>query len=102
MGREVTDFFTGIGARLAITRNEIQTSLASASDNLRFAASVAGFGQLLRGGKFTQQWSFDDALQLARSAKSKDPHGYRGELLGLVELAKSLATPDIAHSGLQP
>ncbi|MGI9284502.1 MAG: vWA domain-containing protein [Pseudomonadales bacterium] len=86
----------------AISRDEIQASLASASDNLRFAASVAGFGQLLRGGKFTEQWNFDDALQLARSAKSKDPHGYRGELLGLVELAKSLATPDIAHSDSQP
>ncbi len=86
----------------AVTRHEIQASLTSASDNLRFAASVAGFGQLLRGGKFIDQWSFDDALQLARNAKSKDPHGYRGELIGLLELAKSLATPDIAHSDSRP
>lgn len=71
--------------------NQMKKSLDSASQDYRFAAGVAGFGQLLRGGKYTQNWRYDDALQLLRTAKGEDPHGYRGELVSLVELAKSLS-----------
>jgi Ca-activated chloride channel family protein len=61
------------------------------SDDLRFAASVAGFGQLLQGGRFTGDWDYGDALSLAREARGDDPHGYRSEFINLVELAQSLA-----------
>lgn len=66
-------------------------ALADASDNLRFAASVAGFGSLLSGGRYSSDWTFDDALELARGARSKDLHGYRGEFIRLVELAQSFS-----------
>lgn len=66
------------------------SALDQASANLRFAASVAGFGALLRGGKYSAEWDYDDALNLARSARGNDPHGYRGEFIRLVELAQSL------------
>ena len=66
-------------------------TLATASDDLRFAASVAGFGQLLQGGIFTGDWDYDDVLALARGARGADPHGYRGEFINLVELAQSLS-----------
>ena len=59
--------------------------------DLRFAASVAGFGQLLQGGIFTGDWDYDDALGLARGARGDDPHGYRAEFINLVELAQSLS-----------
>ena len=62
------------------------------SDNLRVAASVAGFGQLLKGGTFTGGWNYADALTLARSARGDDPHGYRSEFLHLIELAQSLSS----------
>jgi Ca-activated chloride channel family protein len=81
-----------------INTSQQHTSLALASDNLRFAASVAGFGQLLRGGKYTDQWRYDDALELARSSRGSDPHGYRSEMLSLIELAKSLSTEEVAIS----
>ncbi|MFK7731284.1 MAG: von Willebrand factor type A domain-containing protein [Pseudomonadales bacterium] len=68
-----------------------EPALADASDNLRFAASVAGFGGLLSGGRYSNNWTFDDALELARGARGKDPHGYRGELIRLVELAQSFS-----------
>lgn len=63
-----------------------------ASDDLRFAASVAGFGQLLQGGIFTGDWGYSDALELARTARGDDPHGYRGEFIHLIELAQSLSS----------
>lgn len=66
-------------------------ALSDASNNLRFAASVAGFGSLLSGGRYSSNWTFDDVLELARGARSKDPHGYRGEFIRLVELAQSFS-----------
>ena len=57
---------------------------------IRFAAAVAGFGQLLRGGRHTGNFGYDDVLALARGARGADPHGYRGEFLTLVGLARSL------------
>jgi Ca-activated chloride channel family protein len=60
------------------------------TDNIRFAAAVAGFGQLLRGGKHTGDWNYDELLQLARQSRGDDEHGYRSELVKLVELAQVL------------
>ena len=75
-----------------ITSSAINASMADSSDDLRFAASVAGFGQLLRGGTFLAHWDYEDALVLARSARGEDPHGYRGEFVNLIELAQSLSS----------
>lgn len=61
-----------------------------ASENIRFAAAVAGFGQLLSGGKYTGDWSYEQLLQLARGSRGDDAQGYRSEMLTLVELAKVL------------
>ncbi len=64
-----------------------ETSLREA----RFAAAVAGFGQLLRGGRHTGDWDFADAAALATGAKGPDPFGYRAEFVQLVRLAQSAA-----------
>ena len=71
-------------------KQEIKKSLARASDNFKFSAAVAGFGQLLRGGKMTEEFAYDDVLDLARKARGDDPFGYRGEFIKLVSLADSL------------
>ena len=76
----------------AINKSEIRPQLAGATADFRFAAAVAGFGQLLRGGKYTGDFGFDQAAQLARNARGQDPFGYRGEFLSLVNLAGSLQT----------
>lgn len=60
------------------------------SNDFRFAAAVAAFGQSLRGGKYTGDLAYDDILKLAQDARGKDNFGYRGEFLTLVNLAKSL------------
>ena len=71
---------------------EIEKRVDRTSDSFRFAASVAGFGQLLRGGKHTEDFAYDDVLELARNSRGHDPFGYRGEFLSLVNLAKTLET----------
>ncbi len=73
-----------------IRRDQVLQDWEAASERFRFAAAVAGFGQLLRGGRYTGSFSYDDVLALARDARGADPYGYRGEFLTLVGLARSL------------
>ncbi|MCH7671177.1 MAG: VWA domain-containing protein [Proteobacteria bacterium] len=75
---------------VAVRNQNIDSENLQATENIRFAAAVAGFGQLLRGGKHTADWDYDELLLLARESRGDDVHGYRSELLGLVELAKIL------------
>ncbi|RMF95113.1 MAG: VWA domain-containing protein [Gammaproteobacteria bacterium] len=78
-------------------------ALPPASDRLRFAAAVAAFGQLLRGGEYLGEFGYGDVVTLAAAARGSDPHDDRGEFLGLVRLAESLgpasARPASADSG---
>jgi Ca-activated chloride channel family protein len=87
-----------------IAKSSVAT-LERLSPDFRFAASVAAFGQLLRGGKYVGNFGYGDVEQLARGALGEDTEGYRREFVSLVKLADSL-TPkpkaeaqvsDIAH-----
>ncbi|HEY8507811.1 MAG TPA: VWA domain-containing protein [Steroidobacteraceae bacterium] len=60
------------------------------SSDLRFAASVAAFGQLLRGGKYLGDFGYNDVMSLAQSALDGDREGYRREFVSLVQLAAAL------------
>jgi Ca-activated chloride channel family protein len=68
----------------------IRRQLPQASDDLRWAAAVAGFGQLLRGGRYLEGFSYQEVLELARGARGPDPDGHRGGFLSLVSLARAL------------
>ncbi len=61
-----------------------------ASDSFNFAASVAAFGQKLRGGTYLEAFSYDDIAKLARQSRGDDAHGYRSEFMQLVGLADTL------------
>jgi len=74
-----------------VTRDAETASIESASRDDRFAASVAAFGQVLRGGRHTGSFSYDDVVSLAQSAKGEDRFGYRAEFINLVRLARSAA-----------
>ncbi len=74
---------------------DIQDDLRSASTNFRFAAAVAGLGQLLKGGQYLGAWGYEEAAALAGGARGEDRHGHRGELVNLVHLARSLASQDV-------
>ena len=73
-----------------VRSTEIVRDLGETSGHYRFAAAVAGLGQILRGGKYTGEFSYPDVLALARGARGDDPFGYRGEFLQLANLASSL------------
>ena len=78
-----------------IRKSSIENKLKATSDRFRFSAAVAGFGQLLRGGDYMEAFGYDEALELARAARGRDPFGYQGEFIKLVNLARSLdSAPD--------
>jgi Ca-activated chloride channel homolog len=55
----------------------------------RFATSVAAFGEILRGGRHTGTFAYDDVLRIASAARGEDAFGYRTEFLQLVRSAKT-------------
>ncbi len=57
--------------------------------DIDFATAVAGFGQILKGGQYTGDFTYDDVIKLAQSSKGEDNFGYRAEFINLVRLAKS-------------
>jgi Ca-activated chloride channel family protein len=65
-------------------------SETQASDDLRFAAAVAGFGMLLRDSPNKGTLTYPAVLDLASSALRKDPGSYRKEFIDLVEKAQAL------------
>ena len=75
----------------AVTRSDAFESVNAAPQDARFAAAVAAFGQLLRGGPYTGDFGYDDVIALAQSARGDDPFGYRTEFVSLVRLAQSAA-----------
>jgi len=74
----------------AVKKSDI-VDLRQTSDELRFAAAVAAFGQRLRGGEYLHDFGYENIRQLANHARGRDEHGYRGEFIGLVNLADSLS-----------
>ncbi|WP_449353874.1 vWA domain-containing protein [Aliigemmobacter aestuarii] len=61
-----------------------------AGTEARFAVAMAGFGQLLRGSVYLGDWGWDQAIELALSARGDDPFGYRIEAVNLMRMAKAL------------
>jgi Ca-activated chloride channel family protein len=55
----------------------------------RFAAGVAAFAELLRGGRYTGSMHYEDVLRILSAARGEDPFGYRSELIQLVRAARS-------------
>jgi Ca-activated chloride channel family protein len=76
----------------ALHTRSIIDNLSRTSDSYRFSAAVAGFGQLLRGGRYTEAFDYDAVAELARGARGEDEFGYRGEFQRLVNLASSLGS----------
>ena len=74
----------------AVTVADAFDSVDAAPRDVRFAAAVAAFGQLLRGGRYTGDYGYDDVVALAQGARGEDPFGYRSEFVRLVRLAESI------------
>ena len=63
---------------------------SSTSKDFQFSAAVAGFTQLLKGAKYTNQWQYQDCIDLAIENKGEDHFGYRAEFIQLVRTAQAL------------
>ncbi len=74
-----------------IDRSLETDALASLSDDVRFAAAVAAFGQKLKGTRYTEAMPWDAVIALAEGARDADPWGYRNGFVRLARLAKSLS-----------
>ncbi len=65
-------------------------ALKQTSNDFRFAASVAGFGMMLKKSKYTADFTYDQLISLAKKAKGTDGDGYRAECIRLMETAQLL------------
>ncbi|MGZ0164581.1 MAG: vWA domain-containing protein, partial [Planctomycetales bacterium] len=67
------------------------------SENFQFAASVAGFGMLLRGSEYSGAATFEMIETLARNGIGQSDDNYRHEFLRLIDTAKLLKSPHVAE-----
>ncbi|MEA3462384.1 MAG: von Willebrand factor type A domain-containing protein [Bacteroidota bacterium] len=70
--------------------NNNRSEFAHSSENMRFAASLAGFGMLLKNSEYSGDVSYDQVKEWASNARSYDPFGFREEYIELIERVKKL------------
>ncbi|NOR25838.1 MAG: DUF3520 domain-containing protein, partial [Desulforhopalus sp.] len=58
------------------------------SDDFRFAATVAGFGMLLRQSNHLNQLPHSQLITMARNSRGTDEEGYRSEFVHLIEMSE--------------
>ena len=76
----------------AITEHDGFATIGDAPASTRFATAVAAYGQLLRGDPYlSDDFSWDEVISLATTAKGEDAFGYRAEFIQLVRSAKTAA-----------
>ena len=80
-GQTSTEFSVPIAARMGTLP----------SNDMTFAAAVAGYGQLLKNSAYAGQWSYAKSAMLAKQSLGKDAEGYRQGFVKLVELTDALA-----------
>jgi len=66
------------------------TSFDNATENLRFATGVAAFAMLMRNSEYVGNTTYNDVKQWIQNASTYNPHGYKTELLNLIETVKGL------------
>jgi len=62
-----------------------------ASEDMRFATSVAGLGMALRKSPHFAGGSYGWIIDTAKAAATHDPHGYRAQFITLAEKARELS-----------
>ncbi len=79
------------GSKSKLITKTVEHEIVKSDKNIEWAAAVAGFGMLLRESEFKGDLNYDKVLALAKSSKGHDPNGYRGEFIGLVDIASRMA-----------
>jgi len=70
--------------------NDTGKGYAEASEDFKFAASVASFGMILRNSKFKGSTSIDAVYELAEEGLGPDEAGYRKAFIELVKKTKRI------------
>jgi len=80
------------GERSLLVTKPVRASIGrrGASESMRFASAVAGFGMLLRHSPNAGSLTWGDVLSLARGARGSDEDGYRADFIRLAEIASTL------------
>jgi Ca-activated chloride channel family protein len=78
------------GERSRLLEHPVPDRTAGAGEDLRFAASVAAFGMLLRDSEHAGEATWALVRDLARGALGEDPNGYRAEFVRMIEVASEL------------
>jgi Ca-activated chloride channel homolog len=73
--------------RTVVDRN---LDFGHASDDLKFATAIAGFGMLLRDSPYKGSLTYDGVIEIAQPTIAGDPSGYHAEAVELVRRAKAL------------
>lgn len=73
----------------SVAKADSLSSFDQAKDDVRFAAAVAAFGQILKGDTHMGKFTLAQVGDIAQKAKGPDPYGYRAELVNLVRTAES-------------
>lgn len=82
-----------------ITDRDAVRDIAQAPESTRWAAAVAGYGQLLRHDQFLRSgYGYDDVISLAQSARGRDEFGWRAEFIQLARAAQSAAALPTAQN----
>lgn len=74
----------------------VTASTQAPSEDFRFAAAVAAFGDALRGGRYNGPFGWQSLIDLAASARGNDTYGYRSEFLQLINTARALSVEQVA------
>ncbi len=67
-----------------------RNSFEASSENMRFAASLAGLGMLLKNSNYKGDLNFDDVRRWGNNARSYDPYGFRDEYIELIDKVRNL------------
>jgi Ca-activated chloride channel family protein len=66
-------------------------SFENASTDFKFAASVAGFGMLLRNSDYKGTITYSEAQSMARDNRGADEDGFKAEMARLIQTAEMLS-----------
>jgi Ca-activated chloride channel family protein len=79
------------GDRSMLVTHPVTARATAASESMRFASAVAGFGMLLRNSPNAGSLAWPDVIELARGARGTDRGGYRADFIKLAEMASDLS-----------
>ncbi|WP_240744206.1 VWA domain-containing protein [Desulfopila sp. IMCC35006] len=75
---------------LATAVSDNDTAFGATSADFRFAATVAGFGMLLRHSDQISGLNYPKLLTMAQNSRGTDEQGYRAEFIHLLEMSELL------------